>query len=92
MVRKLRIEYSGAIYHVISRSNHGKAIFRVREDRELFLKTRGQACERTEWLIHALVLMGNHYHLLIETPEAKSDATWRSGGRKAAGGGDRDVG
>ena len=60
---KLRIEHPGAIYHVMSRGNHGKWIFRAQGDRELLLKTLGQACERTGWLIHAFVLMGNHYHL-----------------------------
>ena len=58
MARKLRIEYPGAIYHAMSRGNHGDAIFRAEEDRKLFLKTLGQACERTGWLIHAFVLMG----------------------------------
>ena len=53
MARKWRTEYSGAIYHVIRRGNHGDAIFRVEEDRELFLKTSGQACERTGWFTHA---------------------------------------
>jgi REP element-mobilizing transposase RayT len=39
------------------------------KDRKLFLETLGEACQKTGWRIHAYVLMGNHYHLLVETPE-----------------------
>ena len=39
------------------------------QDRKLFLETLGEACQKTGWRIHAYVLMGNHYHLLVETPE-----------------------
>ena len=52
----------------MSRGNHGDLIFRDDSDREAFLKCLGQAAEKTGWLIHAYVLMGNHYHLLLETP------------------------
>src|SRR6188472_2042036 len=70
MPRRGRVEYVGAIYHVMDRGDRLEAIFRDDDDRHLFLKTLGQACERTGWRVHAYVLMGNHYHLLIETPEA----------------------
>lgn len=70
MPRKPRIEYAGAIYHVTSRGDHGEAIIRDDQDRIRFIKTVADVCERTGWLIHAYVLMNNHYHLLIETPEA----------------------
>ena len=69
MARQLKIEYPGASYRVVSRGNHGNAIFRGQADRELFRKTLGQVCERTDWLIHAFVLMGNHCHPVLETPE-----------------------
>ena len=69
MGRQLRIEYAGAVYHIMSRGNHQQAIFREDRDCELFLNTLGEACGRTGWRVHAYVLMGNHYHLLIETPE-----------------------
>ena len=46
-----------------------ETVFRDDGDRELFLKTLGQACERTGWRVHSYVLMGNHYHMLLETPE-----------------------
>ena len=52
------------------RGNGGDAIFWADKDRELFLDTLDEACGRCGWRIHAFVLMGNHYHLLLETPEA----------------------
>ena len=70
MPRKPRIQYAGAIYHVMSRGNRGGAIFEDDTDREMFLETLGQACGKTGWIVHGYVLMGNHYHLLLETPEA----------------------
>lgn len=70
MARKIRIEYPGAVYHVMSRGDHQEAIYREDADRELFLRCLAEACEKTGWQIHAYVLMGNHYHLLLETPEA----------------------
>ena len=69
MARPLRIEYRGAVYHVMARGNQGRAIYRDDRDRLRFLETLGEACEKTGWRIHAYVLMGNHYHLLVETPE-----------------------
>src|SRR6059058_422292 len=70
MARALRIEYPGAVYHVVARGNQGQAIFQDDGDRRSFLKTLGEACEKTGWVVHAYVLMSNHYHLLLETPEA----------------------
>jgi REP element-mobilizing transposase RayT len=69
MARKLRLEYAGAVYHVMNRGNRQQAIFRTDEDRKCFLGALGEVCERTGWKVHAYVLMGNHYHLLLETPE-----------------------
>lgn len=70
MARKPRIEFAGAVYHVISRGDRGEAIYQDDEDRRLFLQFLGEVCDRTGWLIHAFVVMTNHYHLLLETPEA----------------------
>jgi REP element-mobilizing transposase RayT len=70
MSRKPRIEFTGAIYHVMSRGNRREPIFLDDRDCGLFLETLGEACAKTGWLVHAFVLMGNHYHLLLETPEA----------------------
>lgn len=65
----MRIQYPGAVYHVMARGNHGQEIFQDDRDRQCFLETLGEACEKTGWRIHAYVLMSNHYHLLVETPE-----------------------
>ncbi len=54
----------------MSRGNRGDAIFLDDKDRERFIDTLDEACTKTGWLVHAFVLMGNHYHLLLETPEA----------------------
>ena len=70
MARKIRIEYAGAAYHVMARGNQGRDIYADDRDRKLWLETLGQACEKTGWRIHAWVMMNNHYHLLLETPEA----------------------
>jgi REP element-mobilizing transposase RayT len=70
MARQLRVEYPGAVYHVMSRANRGEMIFTKDGQRKAWLKCLGEVCERTGWMIHAYVLMGNHYHLLVETPEA----------------------
>ena len=70
MARKVRIEYPGAVYHVMSRGDQGDAIFRTDRDRQLLLETLAEGCAKTGWQIHAYVLMPNHYHLLLETPEA----------------------
>jgi len=70
MPRKPRIEFAGAVYHVMSRGNRQDAIFLDGRDCEVFLDTLEEVCGRTGWRVHAFVLMGNHYHLLIETPEA----------------------
>jgi putative transposase len=69
MARPLRIEYDGALYHLTSRGNERKAIFKDDGDRELFLTTLWQVSERFHWLCHAYCLMDNHYHLVIETPD-----------------------
>jgi putative transposase len=69
MARKLRVEYPGAIYHVINRGDRRELIFREDRDRELFLKTLAETCEKAGWQIHAYCLMPNHFHMVIETPE-----------------------
>ncbi|MDA1276585.1 MAG: transposase, partial [Verrucomicrobia bacterium] len=70
MPRKPRLEYSGAIYHVMNRGDRREDIFRDEQDREKFLRTLTEACLKTEWQLHAYCLMGNHFHLVIETPQA----------------------
>jgi len=70
MGRAWRIEFEGALYHVMSRGNEGNDIFIEDKDREVFLKALGEICERFEIDIFAYVLMDNHYHLLIRTGRA----------------------
>ena len=70
MARKARVEFEGALYHVLDRGDRREAIFRGNPDYERFLSTLGEACGRTGWRIHAFVLISNHYHLLVETPQA----------------------
>lgn len=70
MARSIRIEYCGAFYHVMARGNRRERIFFDDEDRRFFLEALGRACARTGWRVHGWVLMSNHYHLAIETPEA----------------------
>jgi putative transposase len=69
MPRKLRIQYPGAIYHLMNRGDRREAIFEDEQDRYRFLATLGQACEKTGWQVHAYCLMENHFHLVIETPQ-----------------------
>jgi REP element-mobilizing transposase RayT len=70
MSRPLRLEFEGALYHVTSRGNERKAIFRNESDFSTFIEVLNDVCERYNWVIHAYCLMANHYHLLIETPDA----------------------
>jgi putative transposase len=70
MTRPLRIEYPGAVYHVTSRGNARNKIFSDDQDREIFLSILGAVVKRYNWLCHAYCLMDNHYHFMIETPDA----------------------
>lgn len=69
MARSIRIQAAGAYYHVMARGNRREDIFHDDDDRRFFLHTLSQACEMTGWRVHAWVLMSNHYHLFIQTPE-----------------------
>ncbi|HPJ48777.1 MAG TPA: transposase [Synergistales bacterium] len=68
MARQLRIEYPGALYHVTSRGNEKKDIFRSIKDRDKFLSYLSSAWERHGAVFHAYCLMSNHFHLMVETP------------------------
>ncbi|GBE05144.1 MAG TPA: hypothetical protein ENG95_04215 [Nitrospirae bacterium] len=70
MARQLRIEFEGAFYHITSRGNLRGALFFEEKDREKFIEILGRTKNRYGYLLHAYALMGNHYHLLIETPKA----------------------
>lgn len=69
MARPLRYEAAGAVYHVIARGEGRRQIFGDEKDRESWREILERSCNRFGWRVHAWVLMGNHYHLLLETPE-----------------------
>ena len=67
MARPLRITYPGALYHVTTRGNERRPIFRDAQDRERFCERVAAAASRYRVVVHAYVLMTSHYHLLVET-------------------------
>ncbi|MDP9360775.1 MAG: transposase [Acidobacteriota bacterium] len=69
MSRQLRLEFPGAIWHVTSRGNERRDIFRDNADRRRFVNLLARVIIDRRWILHAWVLMSNHYHLLLETPE-----------------------
>ncbi len=77
MARPLRLEFPGAIYHVTARGNAKAAIFLDDHDRDRFLAVLARVVKRYEWVCHAYCLMGNHHHLLIETPRPSLAAGMR---------------
>lgn len=70
MARQLRVEYPGAIYHLMSRGDRREPIFKDDQDRWSFVATLSEACGKTDWQVHAYILMPNHFHLVLETPSA----------------------
>jgi REP element-mobilizing transposase RayT len=77
MPRQLRVEFPGAIYHVMSRGDRKRAIYLDDVDRQDFLKTLAEACQKTGFEVHAYCLMRNHFHLVVETPNANLVAGMR---------------
>lgn len=69
MARKQRIQYPGAVYHVISRGNYRKELFLKENTGAAFERALMETVERSGWKLHAYVIMSNHYHLAVETPE-----------------------
>ena len=70
MSRPLRFQFSGGVYHVTSRGNDRRIVFRDDHDRRRFLELLEHVSTRFDWEIFAYCLMNNHYHLFLETPEA----------------------
>ena len=70
MARPLRLELAGALYHVTSRGDGREDIYLSDDDRQAWLETLAQVCGRFNWVCHAYCQMSNHYHLVIETPDA----------------------
>ncbi len=71
MARPLRIEYKGAVYHILSRGNQGEQIFSDDGDREYFVEILQRAVQKYGIEVYAYCIMGNHYHLIISTPEGE---------------------
>ena len=69
MARKVRIEEPGSFYHLINRGNYRAWIFETEGARKAFRRCLVEVCQSHGWRLHAWVLMSNHYHLLVETPE-----------------------
>jgi len=69
MARKLRVEYPGAIYHVLNRGDRREPIVKDDLDREAFVEALAAVCAKTGWRVHAYVLLPNHFHLVVETPQ-----------------------
>ncbi|NJM42879.1 MAG: addiction module toxin RelE, partial [Brachymonas sp.] len=77
MARPLRLEFAHALYHVTSRGDRREDIYLDDADREAWLAVLAQVCKRFNWMVHAYCLMSNHYHLLVETPDANLSAGMR---------------
>jgi REP element-mobilizing transposase RayT len=69
MARKLRLEYPGACYHVTNRGNYRQGIFGPKGAAEAFERVVAETCERFGWRVHAYVIMRNHFHVAVETPQ-----------------------
>jgi len=69
VARRLRIEYQGALYHVINRGNYRRDVFETVGAAQAFEKAIAETCERYQWRLHAFAIMRNHFHLALETPE-----------------------
>ncbi|MFC1760801.1 transposase [Planctomycetota bacterium] len=70
MPRNLRIEYPGAVYHILNRGNYREDIFSMETIKEVCEATLFAACERSSWVLHAHTILENHFHLALETPQA----------------------
>ena len=75
----MRVEYPGAIYHIMSRGDRREDIvnFHDEADRQDFLKTLAVACQKADFQVHAYCLMRNHFHLVLETPNGNLVAGMR---------------
>jgi putative transposase len=69
MARKLRLEFSGACYHVINRGNYRRSLFDSEGAAGSFEACLFEAAMKFRWRVHAFVIMRNHFHLALETPE-----------------------
>ena len=77
MSRPLRLEFADALYHVTSRGNRGEDIYLDDADRQAWLNVLAQVCKRFNWSVQAYCMMDNHYHLLVQTPDANLSSGMR---------------
>jgi putative transposase len=77
MARQARIQFENAVYHVMARGDRRERIVEGDRDSMMFIETFAEACAKTGWLVHAWVLMSNHYHLVLRTPQANLVAGMR---------------
>src|SRR6185369_17495364 len=69
MARGVRVQYPGAMYHVMNRGDRREPIFVDDNDRNRFLASLSEVCAKTQWQIHAFCLISNHFHLVLESPQ-----------------------
>src|SRR5437867_3856350 len=69
MARKIRIEYEGALYHILNRGDRREPIFKDDLDRQRFIETLSETCAKTDWKVLGYCLMLNHFHLVVQTPQ-----------------------
>ena len=86
MARKLRVQYPGAICHVMNRGDQREAIFLDDQDRHNFVETLGEVCLKAVCQVHDCCLMGNHLHFVVETPLGNlvDGMKWSSGGKEVS--------
>jgi REP element-mobilizing transposase RayT len=77
MPRPPRIEVADAIYHITARGDRREPIYRDDIDRQNWLRVLDDVCQRHRWRVHAYCQMSNHYHLVVETPDANLSAGMR---------------
>jgi putative transposase len=70
MARRLRVQYEGALYHVLNRGNYRRGVFETAGAAQAFVTTLEEASAQYDWRVYAYVVMRNHYHLAIQTPKA----------------------
>ena len=70
MARRLRLQYDGALYHIINRGNYRRDVFETAGATRAFEAALFEAADRHRWRLHAHAVMRNHFHLALETPEA----------------------
>ena len=69
MPRRIRIQYPGALYHVLNRGNYRRDVFETEGAAKSFESTLGDTCRGHGWIVHAFAIMRNQFHLALETPE-----------------------